>query len=556
MATTATASTDQPPPKATPLRRATYVNVDKLIRSQYEIDLQRLTDELAKLKARKNGDPAEKENENIGVGGTGGVDVVKPNAWATTKLSVLPGGPLRSPLPHSKYHHQSRLQPPRDGFNLCLLVGKVELVVDKYRVDGSRVLVAEVEVGDETGSISLRARDEQIDLLRQVSSDKGAIVLRNCTMELYQGKHLRLAVSKWGKMNVYPDGIESTPNPPLSMNRGLNFSLVDLNIVATAKIPDEPAFPVPVATVHHKPQKQHQHQHQHYHHHAPKHFEGPSGGRGTPRNRSRSHGHYTHHQNKKKDDWQYRQHQHRPRSGSHNMGASGGQYLLQHQQQQSGGSASPPAFVPQMHYQQYTDASSVYSYPSQQGDQSGGSPHRQFLPNDHYKRQQHILYQQYELQQRHAHQMHMLQQQQETQRRMLEQQQQQIHSSLIPDLSRVESHESGGEYNVHTPVAGMGPPSLQLPGSFPPTPNMQPTSPPMQSPGHPSMSNEYQYGSLVQSPMGNVFPVQGEGQQQQHQQQQQQQHQPSLQPRGVPTYATIISPPPPEAGGYEEGKKS
>ncbi len=95
---------------------------------------------------------------------------------------------------HTSYH---LLYPDR-------LVGKVELVVDKYRVDGSRVLVAEVEVGDETGSISLRARDEQIDLLRQVSDDQGAIVLRNCTMELYQGKHLRLGVSKWGKMSPYP----------------------------------------------------------------------------------------------------------------------------------------------------------------------------------------------------------------------------------------------------------------------------------------------------------------------------------------------------------------
>lgn len=84
------------------------------------------------------------------------------------------------------------------------LVGQVELVVDKSRVDGSRVLVAEVEVGDETGSVSLRARDEQIDILRQVSSDAGAVVLRNCTIELYQGKHMRLAVSKWGKMSVYP----------------------------------------------------------------------------------------------------------------------------------------------------------------------------------------------------------------------------------------------------------------------------------------------------------------------------------------------------------------
>ena len=84
-------------------------------------------------------------------------------------------------------------------------MGKVELVVDKRRVDRSRVLVAEVEVGDGTGSISLRARDEQIDVLREVSArEGGGIVLRNCTMELYQEKHLRLAVSKWGKMTPYP----------------------------------------------------------------------------------------------------------------------------------------------------------------------------------------------------------------------------------------------------------------------------------------------------------------------------------------------------------------
>mmetsp|Transcript_23479 Transcript_23479/g.50871 ORF Transcript_23479/g.50871 Transcript_23479/m.50871 type:complete len:565 (+) Transcript_23479:129-1823(+) len=531
----ATATMDPPPSsKAIPiLRRASYVNVDKLVRSQYDIDLQLLTEELAKLKATEHNNEAEHdggadEGDNS-PGGEGARSAgAKPNAWSGTNLSVLPGGPLRAPLP-GKYH-QSRLQPPRDGFNLCLLVGKVELVVDKYRVDGSRVLVAEVEVGDETGSISLRARDEQIDLLRQVSNDGGAIVLRNCTMELYQGKHLRLAVSKWGKMTVYPDGIESTPNPPSSMNQELNFSLVDLNIVARTKMPDEPQFPMPVANVHHKPQKQHQH--------AQKNFdESPS--RGTPRNRNRSQGGHYSHQRKKKDDWQYnRQHQQqrRPRSdshNSHNMNApAGGQYLLPHQQ--SGGSPSPPQSFPvpqQMHYPQYNDASSAYSYPQyQQQDQQGGSPHRQFLPEDHYKRQQHIFQQQHEMQQMHAHQMNMLlQQQQQTQRMMLEQQQQQ---QRIPGRSRAESHESGGgEYSIHsTPGGAMGQHSLQLgPGTFPPTPTMQPnpsTSQPMAPPQHPGMYSEYQYGSQVSS------PFQGEGQQQ---------------PQGsmcdVPTYATIISPP-------------
>ena len=46
------------------------------------------------------------------------------------------------------------------------LVGKVNVVVDKRRVDRSRVRLAEVEIGDETGTVSLRARDEQIDVLR------------------------------------------------------------------------------------------------------------------------------------------------------------------------------------------------------------------------------------------------------------------------------------------------------------------------------------------------------------------------------------------------------
>ena len=104
------------------------------------------------------------------------------------------------------------------------LVGKVNVVVDKLRVDRSRVRLAEVEIGDETGTVSLRARDEQIDILEEVSKKSGAVVLRNCTLELYQGKHIRLAVTKWGKLSPYPDNVASTPpgfeeppRPPVSM---------------------------------------------------------------------------------------------------------------------------------------------------------------------------------------------------------------------------------------------------------------------------------------------------------------------------------------------------
>lgn len=114
------------------------------------------------------------------------------------------------------------------------LVGKINIVVDKSRVDRSRVRLAEVEIGDETGTVSLRARDDQIDLLERVSKCKpGAVVLRNCTLELYQGKHIRLAVTKWGKLSEYPDNVASTPGPPSIMNLDRNYSLIDLSLVAS-----------------------------------------------------------------------------------------------------------------------------------------------------------------------------------------------------------------------------------------------------------------------------------------------------------------------------------
>jgi len=124
-------------------------------------------------------------------------------------------------------------------------LGKIDIVVDKQRVDQSRVRLAEVEVGDETGVISLRARDDQITLLRNIL-DKGsgedksklpAIVIRNCSVELYLGSYLRIAVSKWGKISEYPDDVASTPPPPTYINRSVDYSSMDFSL-STAIICD------------------------------------------------------------------------------------------------------------------------------------------------------------------------------------------------------------------------------------------------------------------------------------------------------------------------------
>ena len=112
------------------------------------------------------------------------------------------------------------------------LVGDVNIVVEKTRVDKSQVRLAECEVGDETGTLSLRARDDQINLLQEIASRNGAVVLRNCSLELFQGKYIRLAISKWGKIHAFPDGISSTPSPPSKMNSAVHLSIVDLNEVA------------------------------------------------------------------------------------------------------------------------------------------------------------------------------------------------------------------------------------------------------------------------------------------------------------------------------------
>ncbi|GKY96043.1 hypothetical protein MPSEU_000564600 [Mayamaea pseudoterrestris] len=201
------------------LRRANYIHVSDLTNA-YNMDHARLDEELARVKAQQVQQKQRASNSKMD---------------ASSSSSSTSGVPTELTTSHA----QRRLQPPRSGYNLCVLVGQVKIVVDKSRVDGSRVRLAEVEVGDETGVVSLRARDDQIDMLRQLSDKQGTVVLRNCTLELYQGKHIRLAVTKWGKLCVYPDQIASTPPPPSKINRDRNFSLIDLTVVASELVGNE-----------------------------------------------------------------------------------------------------------------------------------------------------------------------------------------------------------------------------------------------------------------------------------------------------------------------------
>jgi hypothetical protein len=274
---------------------------------------------------------------------------------------------------------------------------------------------------------------------------------------------------------------------------------VNLNFVATAKVPNDP--PVPVATVHHKQQKNIQRV-------------DDSLQRGSPYNRGRGQGDA--YQKKKKNEFQPHQHGY----GS-NINASNASYSPRHQRIIGGVPSPQNLHAPQI-YQQYSDAGSLYSYPSQHHDSS-----RQMLPNTQYSSHQHFIYQQFhDLQQRHAHQMILLQQQHESQFRDLEQAAAQ--TSIIPD-SRVESLEAGAEYPVLTSVGSMG--SQFSPGVYQRPPTMQPYLPvphPNSPHRQPAINLDYHYDSLVASPMSNVFRAD---------------EQQTQDTGGVPTYASIISPP-------------
>jgi len=235
------------PTERQPLRRAVYVHISDLI-SVYNIDHVQLELEIARVNAKRSNVVRTSGADVATTTSSDTIETGKTQKPSNVTSDSSKDGSSSAPAPDQgadlvERHvvPQKRLQPPRGGFNLCVLVGNINLVVDKRRVDQSRVRLAEVEIGDETGTVCLRARDEQIDLLEKVRN-KGiprAVVLRNCTLELYQGKHIRLAVTKWGKLTEYPDNVASTPGPPPTMNLDRNFSLIDLSLVASEIIAEK-----------------------------------------------------------------------------------------------------------------------------------------------------------------------------------------------------------------------------------------------------------------------------------------------------------------------------
>lgn len=103
-----------------PKRKAAYVTIENLVNSQYNIDLQRLRDELRTLKAHDNDLSAEADAAKPAAdSAVGSSEEAKENKEPSMRASMRSSS-SQSSFSLAKYHHQSRLQPPRDGFNLCV----------------------------------------------------------------------------------------------------------------------------------------------------------------------------------------------------------------------------------------------------------------------------------------------------------------------------------------------------------------------------------------------------------------------------------------------------
>ena len=314
-------------------------------------------------------------------------------------------------------------------------MGSVDVVVDKLRVDRSRVRLAEVMVGDESGCAYLRARDNQIDILKEISDRKGAVVLRNTTIEVFQGRFLRLAITKWGKISSFPDQVASTPSPPKAINESLNYSAVNLSlIVKEISVPSSPEGgeddDSPSSTSHQKLSMGESSRYR-----KPS-FDDSRSSRSYTSGASRSKGR----RGPRKQNQQYQYHRtHGGKSGVvHPQGSPTSQpYPAQYPGVYAAipiqdMSSFPTAMYSHTASQGGSPELPQYAYPAQKAGQ-GLTAHEA----EHHRKHQALIAQQYELQQRHHYQqMQLFQQQQENHQRLLQAQQQQFSSPRLSSGTR------------------------------------------------------------------------------------------------------------------------
>jgi len=117
-----------------------------------------------------------------------------------------------------------QLKPGTSGHNLIVKVISTDVVVEKQRPDNTKIRVAEALVGDNTGCITLTARNNQIEAVQPGN----LLCIRNSKIDMFGG-FMRLAVDKWGKISIHNEQAPFT-----SFNQTNNLSTVEYELVTVS----------------------------------------------------------------------------------------------------------------------------------------------------------------------------------------------------------------------------------------------------------------------------------------------------------------------------------
>lgn len=146
--------------------------------------------------------------------------LASPELQQSNAAAARPG--LRKPV----FIKVEQLKPGTNGHTIIVKVVSSNTVLQKGRSVSQHLRqtrIAECLVGDETGTILLTARNDQVDQVKPGTT----IILRNAKIDMFKGS-MRLAVDKWGR-------IELTEPENFVVKEDNNLSLVEYELVNVAE---------------------------------------------------------------------------------------------------------------------------------------------------------------------------------------------------------------------------------------------------------------------------------------------------------------------------------
>ncbi|PKU65711.1 uncharacterized protein At4g28440 [Dendrobium catenatum] len=115
-----------------------------------------------------------------------------------------------------------QLKPGTSGHTLTVKVLESKTVLQKGRAASAHLRqtkIAECLVGDDTGTIIFKARNDQVDMMKPGAT----VIVRNAKIDMFKGS-MRLAVDKWGRVEV-------TDPASFIVKEDNNLSLVEYELV-------------------------------------------------------------------------------------------------------------------------------------------------------------------------------------------------------------------------------------------------------------------------------------------------------------------------------------